>query len=134
MHKLHLPVVGKYGCAFPRIFHVPMWSALLSFSFQMCSLSDVADDLCLSLKLDVCWLYRVKNSFFVISMYIYMHIYIYIYIYIYVYIFFPSIWSITLSWYGGLRAPMILRAMPAGALAPWGHPCWTGQKFRSQTN
>ena len=40
------------------------------FSFQMCSLSDVADDFWLSLKLDVCWLYRVLNSFSVIPMYI----------------------------------------------------------------
>ena len=40
------------------------------FSFQkMCSLSDVADDSCLILKLDVCWLYRVLNSFSVIPMY-----------------------------------------------------------------
>ena len=69
MHNLHLPVVGEYGCAFSRIFHVTVWSALFSFSFQMCSLSDVADDLWLSLKLDVCWLYRVLNSFSVIPMY-----------------------------------------------------------------
>ena len=41
-----------------RIFHDAMWSALLSFSFEMCSLSDVADDLWLSLKLDMWWLYR----------------------------------------------------------------------------
>ena len=33
-----------------------------------------------------------------------------------------SIWSITLWWYGGLRALMILWAMPAGALAPLGSP------------
>ena len=46
MHKLHLPVVGEYGCVFSRIFQVTKWSALLSFSFQMCSLSDGADDLC----------------------------------------------------------------------------------------
>ena len=51
MDKLHLPVVGEYGCAFSRIFHVTVWSVLLSFSFQMCSLSDVADDLRLSLTL-----------------------------------------------------------------------------------
>ena len=69
MHKLHLPVVGEYGCAFSRIFHVTVWPALLSFSFQECSLSDVADDLWLSLKLDVCWLYLVLNSFSVIPMY-----------------------------------------------------------------
>ena len=68
MHKLHLPVVGKYGCTFSRIFHVTVWSALVSYSFQMCSLSDVADDLCLSLKLDVCWLYHVLNSFSVICL------------------------------------------------------------------
>ena len=55
--------VGEYGCAFSRIFHVTKWCALLSFSFQMCSLIDVADDLYLSLKLDVCWLYRVLISF-----------------------------------------------------------------------
>ena len=35
----------------------------------MCSFSDVVDDLCVSLKLDVCWLYRVLNSFSVIPMY-----------------------------------------------------------------
>ena len=51
MHKLYLPVVGVYGCAFSRIFHVTVWSVLFSFSFQMCSLSDVADDLWLSLTL-----------------------------------------------------------------------------------
>ena len=61
VHKLHLPVVGEYICAFSKIFHITMWFALLSFSFQMCSLCDVADDLCLSLKRDVCWLYRVLN-------------------------------------------------------------------------
>ena len=66
MHKLHLPVIGVYGCAFSRIFHVTVWSVLFSFSFQMCSLSDVVDDFWLSLKLDVCWLYRVLNSFSVI--------------------------------------------------------------------
>ena len=68
MHKLHLLVVGEYGCAFSRIFYVTVWSALLSFSFQICSLSDVADDLWLSLKLAVFWLYRVLNSFSVIPM------------------------------------------------------------------
>ena len=51
---------------FSRIFHVTVWSVWFSFSFQMCSLSDVADDLWLSLKLDVCWSYRVLNSFSVI--------------------------------------------------------------------
>ena len=66
MHKLHLPVIGVYGCAFSRTFHVTVWYVLFSFSFQMCSLSDVVDDLWLSLKLDVCWLYRVLNSFSVI--------------------------------------------------------------------
>ena len=45
VHKLHLPVVGEYGCAFSRIYHVTVWSAFLSFSFQMCSFSDVANDL-----------------------------------------------------------------------------------------
>ena len=69
VYKLHLPVVGRYSCAFSRTFHVAMWSAVLSFSFQMRSLSDVADDFCLSLNLDVCWLYRVLNSFSVIPMY-----------------------------------------------------------------
>ena len=34
----------------------------------MCSLSDMADDLWLSLNLDECWLYRVLNSFLVIPM------------------------------------------------------------------
>ena len=49
VHKLHLSLVGEYGCAFSRITHVSMRSVLLSVSFQMCSLSNVADDLCLSL-------------------------------------------------------------------------------------
>ena len=31
--------------------------------------NDVADDLCLSVKLDVCWLYRVLDAFSVIPMY-----------------------------------------------------------------
>ena len=57
MHKLHLSVVGEFGCAFSRIFHITTLSVLLSFSFQMCSISDVADDLWLSLKLDVCWIH-----------------------------------------------------------------------------
>ena len=39
--------------AFSGISHVTIRSALLSFSFQMCSFSNVADDLCLSPKLDV---------------------------------------------------------------------------------
>ena len=37
-------------------------------------ISDVANDLCLSLKLDVCQLYRVLNSFSVIHMYyVFLH-------------------------------------------------------------
>ena len=35
----------------------------------------------------------------------------------------------TLSWWGGLRAPVTPRAMLAGVLYSWqGHPCQTGQR------
>ena len=68
VHKLHLSVVGEYGCAFSRIFHVTLWSALLSFSFQMWSLSDVGDSLSLSLKLDLCWYIVLGYSYVYVSL------------------------------------------------------------------
>ena len=74
MHKLHLPVAGEHGCAFWRIFNFTMWSALHFLVTKMCLISDVANDLCLSLMLDVCRLYRVFNSFSVIHMYyVFLH-------------------------------------------------------------
>ena len=54
---------------YSRIFNVAVWSSLLSLSFHKYLLSDVPDDLFVRLKLDVCWLYRVLNSFSVIPMY-----------------------------------------------------------------
>ena len=43
-------LLSSMAALFTRIFDVTEWSVLLSFNFQMCSFSDVDDDLWLSLK------------------------------------------------------------------------------------
>ena len=58
---LHLPVVGEYGCAFSTTFHVTVWSVLLSFSFQMCSLSSRLSFNCMTFSPSVGYQFHARG-------------------------------------------------------------------------
>ena len=68
--RLHRLVFGEYGLAFSTMLHVMVYLRLAFFNSHMCSLKDVADCLCCSRKLELCWLYLVLNWFSVIPMYV----------------------------------------------------------------
>ena len=68
VHKLHCFDDVEYGVAFVMIFQSIECCVLLSFSCQMCSLKVVELRLWLSLKEDLCCVYRVLNVFSVSPM------------------------------------------------------------------